>query len=145
MDLISVLLIVAIWFIFIHFTIKLVLQNSSGWRHLEPKYKTKNTQAELDGRNLKIRNCNLGEIRIKNLLNFYDTQYGLLIKQKWFCKGSEYNLLIPWKEIVAYQEKKILLGKIYRLTIGQPEVSYLELHKSDFKKIENRIKKIIPT
>lgn len=125
---------------FVLFMMRLMVQNSSGWLDLELKYKTLQKPRETNGKNLKISSCNFGGIQVNNLFKFYDTYDGLLITPIWIVRKNENNLLIPWNEIVDCRERKMLFGKMFRLIIGDPFVSFIDLSGKDFEKIKNRIR-----
>jgi len=119
---------------------RMMIHNTGGWPDLFPKYKTQKQAKEiLNARNLKIRNCNFGGVGQNNLMKFYETREGLLISPLWFIKKDNYNLLIPWSEIVETRKRKLLFATSYRLIIGEPFVSSIDLSERDFKKIRKNL------
>lgn len=128
-----------LWMVFVFFMMRYMLNKTGAWVDFENKYKTTKTPDQLNAKKLKISQCGFGGMPMNNLLKFYETFEGLLICQNWIVKGSPYNLLIPWSEIVEYRERKVLFGKSYQLVIGDPFVNFIDLSEKDFKKIQKRI------
>ena len=128
-----------LWIGFIFLILRYVLSKSGAWVDFEEKYKTQKTPQQLNAKKLKVRQCGFGGMPMNNMLKFYESIEGLLICQNWIVKGSKYNLIIPWTEIVECRERKLLFGKSYKLVIGNPFVNFIDLSEKDFKKIKNRI------
>lgn len=142
MDIITLLvplLGIVAWLGFIFFILRTALSKSGAWIDFEAKYKTEQIPKQLNAKNLKIRTCRFGGLQANNLLNFYETSIGLMICQKGIIKKSDYNLLIPWTEIVESRERSFFLWKAYTIIIGDPFVNMIVLGKRDFIKISQHI------
>lgn len=122
------------------FLMRITIRATSGWPDLFPKYKIQKQINEIsDARNLKIRYCNFGGVNQRNLMKFYETAEGLLISPIWLVKQENYNLFIPWSDIVKTSMRKQLFWKSYRLIIGEPFVSFIDLRQKDFNKIKKNL------
>lgn len=87
-----------------------------------------------------MKNCNIGGIAYSNVVKFYEVDNGLFLKLAWIFRGKSKNIHIPWDEIKHAQEIKSFFGSKYRLIIGDPFVTFIELAEKDFLKIKSKIK-----
>ena len=120
--------------------VRYILPYFGGWKDLEAHFQTDKDPKYEPVTKLKIRRCNIGGMGYENVVKFYAMQEGLLLKQIWLFRAGQKSVLIPWKEIKDMQEKKVLFNKIIRLVIGDPFVTFIEIRKTDFLKMENYLK-----
>ncbi|MEZ4933046.1 MAG: hypothetical protein R2788_13120 [Saprospiraceae bacterium] len=129
-------LVIVFWVILLRY----ILPKFGGWSKLAEKYGTDRDPKTENVTNLRIWYCNIGGMKYKNVVRFYETNDGLLLTQMWLFKGNQPNLFIPWKAINDVEDRTILFQKRKRLNIGHPiVVSYIELWEKDFRKIADHL------
>lgn len=127
-------------FVIMCFGMRFFLKRYNGWITLEKKYKTLKQQLELNGKDLTINRSSLGGGRwLRNIISFYETDKGLLLTQTRMLRGSQFNILIPWKEIVACRQIKIGKQKTIQMMIGNPKEGQIDLEEKDFLKIRGKV------
>ncbi len=125
---------------FFIFMIFFVLPNMGDWRILEKRYRTEKDSKSGNSKYLRVKNCNIGGVAYSNVVKFYEVDNGLFLKLIWVFKGKAKNIHIPWDEIKHAQKIKSFIGSKYRLIIGDPFVTFIELSEKDFLKIKSKIK-----
>jgi len=134
-----VISLIPIFFVFVIFFMRIIARNFGGWKYLERKYATKKNPEDLQARNLKISQCNIGGMSASNLFKFYESKKGLLITPVFIVRKEETNVLIPWNQFAETTTKKIFFGKTGKITIGKPALTYLEFSGRNFTKIEHLV------
>jgi hypothetical protein len=130
---------IPIFFLVFFILFNYLLPMFGGWKHLAKRYSTQQAANTISGERIYIRQVNIGGMNMKNIVRFYKTHRGLFMSQIALFRGKQPNLLIPWDAFKSVQHKKILFFKSVRLSIGSPEVSYLEMSAKDFEKFKDRI------
>jgi hypothetical protein len=130
---------IPIFFLVFLIIVRYIIPMFGGWKHLAQRYSTQQEANTVSGENIRIRQVNVGGTNMKNIVRFYKTHRGLFMSQMALFRGKQPNLLIPWDAFKNVQHKKILFYKSVRLSIGSPEVSYLEMSAKDFEKFKDRI------
>jgi len=127
-------------FALIYFGMKFMLKTYAGWIALEKKYQTLKKPSQLNGGNLNINKSSLGGgIWLKNIISYYSTDAGLLLTQLRILRGSKFNILIPWKDIIACKEIKMNDQKFVQIIIGDPKQGQIDIEEKDFQKIRGRV------
>lgn len=116
-----------------------VIPNLGGWKKLAKHY-TSNQQANtVMGERIHFGRINIGGLNMKNMVRGYKTHQGLFLTQFLNIFGTSPNLLIPWDEFQPSKEQKMFFFKTYRLPIGNPQVSFLEMSEKHYSILADRL------
>lgn len=134
MENLNPLIITLLWFAVGVIFVGYILPHLGGWKRLEKKYGTDKKAKEMRAKRLRIYLCKIGGLSYKSVVQFYETQEGLLLTQLWLFGWSQQNLLIPWKDIRDCQLRTELFGvKWFKLVIGYPTISDIEIPQRQFQ------------
>ena len=99
----------------------------------------KSRQKYGDGRAYSFGEINIGGLNMKNMVKGYKTHKGLFLTQYLFFQGPNPNLMIPWEEFQAAEERRFLFIKRYRIPVGNPQVSYIDITPRKYALIADRL------
>lgn len=116
-----------------------VIPNLGDWKKLARHYGTNQRANTVMGERIHFGRINIGGLNLKNMVRGYKTHQGLFLTQFLNFTGTSPNILIPWDEFQAVEERKILFFKTYRLPIGDPQVSYLEMSEKHYSVLADRL------
>lgn len=116
-----------------------VIPNIGGWKKLAQHYGTTQKADTIMGERIHFGEIRVGGINLKNMVKGYKTHKGLFLTQYLFFMGNAKNLYIPWEEFQPAEEVNFLFIKRYKLRIGSPEVSYIEITKRKYEQLQDRL------
>lgn len=116
-----------------------VIPNLGGWKKLAKQYGTTQRADTIMGERIHFGEINIGGLNMKNMVKGYKTHKGLFLTQYLFFQGRNPNLLIPWEEFQPAEERKFLFIRRYRIPVGSPQVSYLEISARKYELIADRL------
>ena len=128
------IMIIAFMLVFI-----VVIPRLGGWRKLSQKYVTTKKANAIMGERIHFGEINIGGLKLQNMVQGYKTNQGLFLTQYLFFQNQPPNILIPWEEFQPAEERKILFFRRYRIPVGDPQVSYLEMSARNYERIADRL------
>ena len=118
-----------------------VIPNLGDWKKLARRYPTNQSPKMVTGERIHFGQINIGGLNMKNMVKGYITHKGLFLYQYLDILGRSPKILIPWNEFQSVEVRKILFISTYRVYVGQPTVSYLELSRRSYDRLADRLPK----
>lgn len=116
-----------------------IIPNLGGWKKLAKHYATNQDKNTVMGERIHFGEINIGGLNMKNMVKGYKTHKGLFLTQYLFFQGPNPNLMIPWEEFQAAEERRFLFIKRYRIPVGNPQVSYIDITARKYALIADRL------
>lgn len=108
------------FFLYLPLAIVGMLSVASGWRRLAHRFHTpKNFKS---GQLFRWQNAQVGGVNFNNILKVRVAKEGLHLSMPILFSFMHAPLLIPWAEIKAARQRKLLFRSALLLTIGQPKI-----------------------
>ncbi|GAB4092053.1 hypothetical protein [Flaviaesturariibacter terrae] len=104
-----------------------------GWDKLAAEYRY---DLPFDGRRIGITSAGINGVGYRNCLVLWIGRDGFYLKPVFLFRLFHPPLLIPWRDVRAVREKKVLFTKLTVLTIGSPPVAEIELDAGNFDLLE---------
>ncbi len=116
-----------------------IIPRLGGWKKLAKHYATNQDKNTVMGERIHFGQINIGGLNMKNMVKGYKTHKGLFLTQYLFFQGPNPNLMIPWEEFQVAQERRFLFIKRYRIPVGNPQVSYIDITARKYELIADRL------
>jgi hypothetical protein len=108
------------FFLYLPLAVFVVLSVIGGWRRLARQFRApKNFK---NGQLFRWQNAQVGGVNFNNSLNVRVANEGLHLSLPILFSFMHPPLLIPWTEIKAARQRKLLFRSALLLTIGQPKI-----------------------
>jgi hypothetical protein len=111
--------------------------HKKGWNNLQERYLY--PLADFDGEKISIRNLMIEGIGTHNVIRIKTSSQGIYMKMIIPFNLFSKPIMIPWNEISAIQDNKVMFGKYKRLVIGNPFASTIDISDKDYYKISKYI------
>jgi len=105
-----------------------------GWSKLAAEYRT--DADSFTGTDVGPISAKINSINYNNCLVLKYNDQGILLKTIFLFRLFHPPILIPWNEIREVEDKKILVLKFKKLTIGSPLVATIMIRTSTFEAFE---------
>lgn len=120
------------------FVITIYILHTRGWKTLQDKYLF--LPNDFEGEKIRIRHMTIDGLSHQNTIIIKISLQGLYMKHTFPFGLFSKPVLIPWKEIINVQDKKIFFSDYKRLVIGNPFVTTIDISIKDYNKISSFIK-----
>lgn len=112
------------------------MAKASGWNRLVAEFSTELDGKTVKGRRLKMRSATFNGIPYQLVLRPVVIKQGLLLRFIKPLPSSHPSIVIPWRAFTEVRAIKRGRQTNYLISIGQPEITTMELTQADFKELE---------
>jgi hypothetical protein len=91
---------------------------------------------DFEGHRFGIISASVNGVNYNNCLLLKHNEQGIYLRPIFPFRLFHKGVLIPWQDIVAIRDKKVLFVSIKEIDIGSPLVATIKMKLSTFRKIE---------
>lgn len=117
----------------------LFILSGMGWSSLTERFRT---ESAFTGIRIGIISGSINWVQYNNSLVLKFNAEGIHLQPAIFFRLFHPPIFIPWHEIKAVKDKKVLFQKSTDLIIGDPKIATINISQSLFKKLEAYLPKL---
>jgi hypothetical protein len=114
------------------FILVLFLLSKKGWSDLENAYRFSDT---FHGKRAGIISAGINGVNYKNCLILKYNDQGFYLKPIFIFRLFHPPVMIPWKDIISVQDKKVLFVRVKELVIGNPTIALIIMNQRTIERL----------